>query len=122
MAGMDGKRVKTTSRDAVVEKTMLAAIAPYGVATLTVVAAFLLTGLFRGVLEPSVFPLFLAAVMVTAWYGGLKPGLVAAFLSTCIISFFLLQPRLQLRLSWSDVLRLAVFVAVATLIDRKSVV
>jgi PAS domain S-box-containing protein len=120
MAGMDGKRVKTTSRDAVVEKTMLAAIAPYGVATLTVVAAFLLTGLFRGVLEPSVFPLFLAAVMVTAWYGGLKPGLVAAFLSTCIISFFLLQPRLQLRLSWSDVLRLAVFVAVATLISALS--
>jgi PAS domain S-box-containing protein len=120
MAGMDGKKAKTTSRDAVLEKTMLAAIAPYGVATLTVVAAFLLSGLFRVVLEPTVFPLFLAAVMVTAWYGGLKPGLVAAFLSTCLISFFLLQPRLQLRLSWSDVPKLAVFVAVATLISALS--
>ena len=120
MAGMDGKRANVTSRDAVLEKTMLAAILPYGVATLTVVAAFLLTGLFRVVLEPTVFPLFLAAVMVTAWYGGLKPGLVAAFLSTWIISFFLLQPRLQFTLSWSDILRLAVFVAFATLISALS--
>jgi PAS domain S-box-containing protein len=58
--------------------------------------------------------------MVSAWYGGLKPGLVATFLSTCIIGFFLLQPRFEFTLSWTDALRLVVFVAVATLISALS--
>jgi PAS domain S-box-containing protein len=120
MAGIDAKSANRTSRDAVLEKTMPTAIVRYGVAIVTVAAAFLVTGLFRVVLEPAVFLLFLAAVVVTAWYGGLKPGLVATFLSTWIIGFFLLQPRLQFTLSWSDALRLTVFVAVATLISALS--
>jgi PAS domain S-box-containing protein len=115
---MDAKSANATSGDAVLERTILASILPYGIAILTVVAAFLLTGLFRVV--PTVFLFFLAAVIVTAWYGGLKPGLVATFLSTWIISFFLLQPRLQFMLSWSDVLRLTMFVAAATLISALS--
>ncbi len=119
MVGIDAESANATSRDEL-EKTMPTPILRYGVAILTVAAAFLLTGLFRVVLEPTVFLLFLAAVMVTAWYGGLKPGLVATFLSTWIIAFFLLQPRLQFTLSWNDALRLTVFVAVATLISALS--
>ncbi len=120
MVGIDAKSTNATTRDGVLEKTMPIPILRYGVAILTVAAAFLLTGRFRVVLEPTVFLLFLAAVMVTAWYGGLRPGLVATFLSTWIIGFFLLQPRLEFRLSWSDALRLTVFVAVATLISALS--
>ena len=120
MAGIDAKSANTISRDAMLEKTMPAVIWRYGVAILTVTAAFLVTELFLVVLQPTVFLLFLAAVMVTAWYGGLKPGLLATFVSTWIIGFFLLQPRLQFTLSWSDFLRLTVFVAVATLISALS--
>lgn len=120
MAGIDAKSANTISRDALLEKTMPAAIWRYGVAILTVTAAFLVTELFLVVLQPTVFLLFVAAVMVTAWYGGLKPGLLATFVSTWIIGFFLLQPRLQFTLSWSDFLRLTVFVAVATLISALS--
>ena len=118
MAGIDAKSANTISRDAMLEKTMTAASWRYGVAILTVTAAFLVTELFLVVLQPIVFLLFVAAVMVTAWYGGLKPGLLATFVSTSIIGFFLLQPRLQFTLS--DFLRLTVFVAVATLISAMS--
>ena len=120
MAGIDAKSANTISRDAMLEKTMPAAIWRYGVAILTVTAAFLVTELFLVVLRPTVFLLFVAAVMVTAWYGGLKPGLLATFVSTWIIGFFLLQPRLQVTVSWSDALRITVFVAVATLISALS--
>lgn len=120
MAGIDPRSANLTSRDALLGKTMRAAIVRYGAAIVTVAAAFLVTWLFRAVLQPTVFVLFLAAVIVTAWRGGLKPGLVATFLSTCIIGYFLLHPRLQGTFNWSDALRLTVFVAVATLISALS--
>jgi PAS domain S-box-containing protein len=120
MAGIHAERANALCRDGVRETTMPTAILRYGVAILTVVVAFLMTWLFRAVLEPTVFLLFLPAVLVSAWYGGLKPGLVATFLSTWIIGFFLLQPRFEFTLSWTDSLRLLVFVSVATLISALS--
>jgi K+-sensing histidine kinase KdpD len=99
MAGIHAESANALYRDGVREITMPTAILRYGVAILTVAAAFLLTWLFWAVVEPTVFLLFLPAVMVSAWYGGLKPGLVATFLSTCIIGFFLLQPRFEFTLS-----------------------
>ena len=92
----------------------------YGVALLTVALALLLTRLFRVVLEPTVFLLFLPAVMVSAWYGGTKPGLTATFLSGLVIAFFLLSPHLGLTIGWADALRIMVFVVVATLISALS--
>jgi PAS domain S-box-containing protein len=92
----------------------------YGVALLTVALALLLTRLFRVVLEPTVFLLFLPAVMVSAWYGGTKPGLTATFLSGLVIAFFLLSPHLGLAIGWADALRIMVFVVVATLISALS--
>ena len=79
--------------------------------------ALLLTRLFRVVLEPSVFLLFLLAVMVSAWYGGIRPGLTATLLSAWAITYFLLPPSLRLTLNWADALRIMAFVAVATLIS-----
>lgn len=79
--------------------------------------ALLLTRLFRVVLEPSVFLLFLLAVMVSAWYGGIRPGLTATLLSAWAITYFLLPPSLRLTLNWADGLRIMAFVAVATLIS-----
>ena len=89
----------------------------YGVAVVSAAFALLLTRLFRVVLEPSVFLLFLLAVMVSAWYGGIKPGLTATLLSAWAITCFLLPPSLRLTLNWADGLRIMAFVAVATLIS-----
>lgn len=66
MVGLDAESATATSGGGVREKKMPAPILRYGVSILTVAAAFLVTGLFRAVLEPTVFLLFLAAVMVTA--------------------------------------------------------
>ena len=57
----------------------------YGFALLCVAASALLTWLLRPVIETSVFSLFIAAVMISAWYGGLGPGLLATVLAVAII-------------------------------------
>jgi len=43
--------------------------------------ALILMLLLRPLMEPSIFFLFLAAVAISALYGGLGPGLVATLLS-----------------------------------------
>src|SRR5690349_8918998 len=59
----------------------------YGVALLTVILALTLTLLLWPLFDPPVFSLFFAAVMISAWYGGLGPGLLATTLAglCCVI-------------------------------------
>jgi PAS domain S-box-containing protein len=64
----------------------------YGVMILAVMAALLLTPLLQPVLEPSVFTLFYAAVAVSAWYGGIIPGVLAIALSVVVALYFLIEP------------------------------
>ena len=94
-----------------------AAVLHYAVALVAVAVASLLTVVFHVVLEPTVFLLFLPAVMAGAWYGGLKPGLLATFLSAAVLGLFLLPPQLEPTHSWTNALRLAVFVAIGVLIS-----
>ena len=42
--------------------------------------------------DPSHFTLFFAAVMVSAWYGGLGAGLVATILSALSLDYFFIAP------------------------------
>ena len=37
-------------------------------------------------------PLFLPAILLSTWFGGTGPGLLAVFLSTLSINFFILEP------------------------------
>ena len=87
----------------------------YGCAPLSVAAALYGTNALG---EPTagVSPLFFAAVAVTAWYGGLLPGLLATLLAGFASAFFLFEPLYSLRIGWDDVIRVAVFSLVATLI------
>lgn len=86
----------------------------YGGAIATVALALLLTSLLWPLIEPTSFPLFFAAVMLSTWYGGLGPGLLATIFSVFIIyDFFLPLPETFL----DDLLRLSVFVLVALLIS-----
>ncbi|MBD2356477.1 HAMP domain-containing histidine kinase [Tolypothrix sp. FACHB-123] len=65
----------------------------------------------------SIYPLFLAAVMVSSWYGGFKPGLVATLLSAIVCAYFLLPPLDSLAVSGFSVVGLVQFVLVGLLIS-----
>jgi K+-sensing histidine kinase KdpD len=54
--------------------------------------ALVLMLLLRSLMESSIFFLFVAAVAISAMYGGLGPGLVATLLLALEVSFFLLPP------------------------------
>jgi signal transduction histidine kinase/Skp family chaperone for outer membrane proteins len=69
------------------------------------------------VLDPTVFALFFAAVMVSAWYGSLGPGLLATFLAVLIVDLFLLRIGGPNPVAVHSFLRLAIFVLVALLIS-----
>ncbi|MBI2875273.1 MAG: DUF4118 domain-containing protein [Candidatus Tectomicrobia bacterium] len=65
----------------------------YGVAVLAVVLVLEIRLVGWSVLgDESPFLLFVPAVVVSAWYGGLGPGLLATCLSTLVIDYFLLEP------------------------------
>ena len=65
----------------------------YGVAVLTVTLVLLLKLLLAPLIaEESPFLLFLPTVMVSTWYGGLGPGLLATVIAAFISDYFFLGP------------------------------
>jgi K+-sensing histidine kinase KdpD len=60
---------------------------------------------------------FLAAVVVTAWFGGMGPSLIAAFLSALLWSLFVVEPSSRLSLTSDDLTRLCLFVLLAVLVS-----
>ncbi|HEY9882828.1 MAG TPA: DUF4118 domain-containing protein, partial [Thermosynechococcaceae cyanobacterium] len=54
--------------------------------------ALILTQLLWSLLNPLVFALFFGAVAVSAWAGGMKPGLLAIALSTFYSVYFFIEP------------------------------
>ncbi|WP_242072058.1 PAS domain S-box protein [Nostoc sp. FACHB-110] len=92
--------------------------ATYTVAVLVVSIAVLLTLLLQPLLQPTIFLLFFAAVVISAWYGGIKPGLLATGLSVLTVKFFFLEIKYSLLIVDKDSLvRLSLFVLVATLMS-----
>lgn len=89
----------------------------YGLAIVSTALALLLTLALAPFLGESIFAIFLAAVMVSAWHGGLGPGLVAAGLSAFASLYALLPPRFELLLSIEISVRLAAFLGTAVLIS-----
>ena len=67
--------------------------------------------------QPSLSPLFTAAVLFSALYGGLRPALLATVLSAVASAFFFLPPAHSLSIGPDDALRLAVFTAVAVVVS-----
>jgi PAS domain S-box-containing protein len=95
----------------------------YGLALAVSVSAWLLSLLLEPLIDPSDLPLFLGAVMLAAWYGGLGPSLLATGLGVLAGTFLLVPhamwpPRLfALRVSPALVARLAVFALEAIVIS-----
>ncbi|MBE9037596.1 PAS domain S-box protein [aff. Roholtiella sp. LEGE 12411] len=83
----------------------------YSVIVLIVALALLLTRMLYPWLgmSKSPFLLFFSAVMVSAWYGGLKSGLLATFLSALLSNYFFLFPRYELTFDLSNLVRITLF-------------
>jgi len=94
-----------------------APILRYGAAVLAFVAALLITQVLWPLVDPAATPLFFAAVMVAAFYGGLGPGLLATVLSTWAIDFFFIPPFNTLELTVANLVRAGVFMLVAVIIS-----
>jgi diguanylate cyclase (GGDEF)-like protein len=79
--------------------------------------ALLLMLLLRPLMESSIFFLFVAAVAISAMYGGLGPGLMASLISALEINYFFLLPYNALLSSTEDTLQLVVFLATGVIIS-----
>src|SRR5688572_6003685 len=89
-------------------------LAAVAVSALALALALALTPL----LEVSPFPIFLAAVTLSAWRGGMGPGLVATVVGVAALDFLFFQPTYTLVVHYaSDAVNLAVFALVALLIS-----
>ena len=76
--------------------------------------ALLVTTQLHGLLDSGSFMVFLSAVVVSAAFGGLGPGLIATALSIASIDFFFLAPTFSLRLiARADVILLGVYALAA---------
>jgi signal transduction histidine kinase len=85
------------------------AFARYVFALLSVGLALGLTLVAWRLVRPPVAPLFLAAIVITSWFAGRGPAVVATLLSGLLIDYFFYSPVYQLSGSWDDVSRVAVF-------------
>jgi signal transduction histidine kinase len=94
----------------------------YGLAPVTVLVAAGLTALlWPASLEPGHSPLFFAAVVVTAVYGGIGPALLATGLALSAKAYFFMTPTGSLVIEdLDDVVQLLAFVVVAFLIGSLS--
>ncbi|MCC5643835.1 PAS domain S-box protein [Nostoc sp. CHAB 5824] len=83
----------------------------YGIAVLIVTFALVLMLMLDPWLSMSGTPflLFFSAVMVSAWYGGLKSGLLATSLSALLSDYFFLPPAYDLRFDLSNFVRIGLF-------------
>ncbi|QIR35434.1 PAS domain S-box protein [Tolypothrix sp. PCC 7910] len=99
-------------------KVLLTPVLHYSVALLSVALALGINFQLSPYLNATPTSLFFAAVMVSAWYGGLGAGLLATTLSTLAIHYFLIEPIYSLSISnVSSLVRLSVFLMAALLIN-----
>lgn len=85
----------------------------YGAALLAVTFAFLLTLLLWPLIKPTPILLFIIAVMLSAWYGGLGSSLLAAVISALLVDFLFIPPEYELVPDWGDITRGVSLAAVA---------
>jgi len=83
----------------------------YGIVVLIVALALVLMLMLDPWLSMNGTPflLFFSAVMVSAWYGGLKSGLLATSLSALLSDYFFLPPAYDLSFDLSNSVRIGLF-------------
>jgi signal transduction histidine kinase len=90
----------------------------YGVAILTTGVATVVTISLSSFLKHGVMAFFVASVMISAWYGGLGPGLVASVLSVLASQYFFFPPIYSFVVnSPEDIAQIVVFFIVTVIIS-----
>src|SRR5258708_10153327 len=96
------------------------AIWGYGIAVVSVAAAFTLSQLPAVHLQDALVSLFLCAVILSAWFGGIGPGLLATALSALAFNYYFLPPIHSLTLKTDEVPRLVIFTVSALFVGALS--
>jgi len=97
------------------------AIWSYGIAVLSVGAALIISQWPALHLEAAPVSLFLCAVMLSAWFGGVGPGLLATALSVLAFYYYFLPPVHSLDAKTDEIPRLVVFMVSALFVGSLSV-
>lgn len=88
-----------------------------GAPVLFVALALAATWPFAHVGPAASYQLFVAAVLLSAWYGGLASGLWASFLSILVTTFILVGPRYKFAIDgFSDLISIIAFSAISGLV------
>ena len=96
-------------------------LARYGVTAVLAALALWLAVISESVLGGHVFALFISVVMISAWNGGLGPGLLGTLLGLGSINYFFQEPRQSLGIPEpAAALQLLVFLFAAVLISSLS--
>jgi signal transduction histidine kinase len=103
-------------RDSTIWPGVIRGVLRYGFAAGATSLAVLLTRLLWPALHPGFFELFLAAVVLSAWWAGFGPALFAALLSVGAVDYYFIPPVYAIELSVGNLIRLAVFGGVSLLI------
>ena len=93
----------------------------YGIAVLSVAAALTVSKLPAIHLQDAPVSLFLCAVILSAWFGGVGPGLVATALSTIAFDYYFLPPIHSLETKPDEIPRLLVFIVSAIFVGLLSI-
>jgi K+-sensing histidine kinase KdpD len=97
------------------------AIWGYGIALLAVAAAVLISRWPLLHLEEAPASLFLCAVMISAWFGGIGPGLLAIVLSCLAFNYYALQPLYSFAVKPQEIPRFVIFALSALVAGTLSV-
>src|SRR4029077_17907472 len=92
----------------------------YGIAVLSVAAALIISRWPLLHLETAPVSLFFCAVMITAWFGGVGPGLLATTLSSLGFYYYFLPPIYSLVAKPGEIPRLVIFAVSALFVGSLS--
>jgi C4-dicarboxylate-specific signal transduction histidine kinase len=93
----------------------------YGVAVLSVAGGLIISRWPALHLQDAPVSLFLCAVILSAWFGGVGPGLLATALSALAFYYYFLPPIYSLGPKPGEIPRLAIFVVSAVFVGLLSV-
>jgi C4-dicarboxylate-specific signal transduction histidine kinase len=92
----------------------------YGIAVLSVTTALIIARLPAFHLEAAPVSLFLCAIMFTAWFGGVGPGLLATALSALAFHYYFLPPMHSLAPKTAEIPRIVIFTVSALIVGLLS--
>src|SRR4051794_1956140 len=92
------------------------ASARYGIAVVAVLIAVLVSHFFHGLFEATPSVLYLAVIVISAWYGGFGPGALATAASAVAILYLFLPPTYSLSVAdLRTAFQLIIFIAIGLL-------